>query len=58
MIKGATLIPDEEILDRLSEIPKDKKIITHCSTDVLAEMAYHELKEKGYVVQFANAKVD
>lgn len=58
MIKGAKLIPDEEILDRLSEIPKDKRIITHCSTGVRAEMAYHKLKEKGYTVQFVNAKVD
>jgi len=58
MIKGALLIPDEEILDRLSEIPKDKQIITHCSTGVRAEMAYHKLKEKGYNIGFLNAKVD
>jgi len=58
MIKGAKLIPDEETLDRFAEIPKDKKIITHCSTGVRAEMAYHKLKEKGYNVQFLNAKVE
>jgi rhodanese-related sulfurtransferase len=58
MIKGAKLVPDEEILDRLAEIPKDKKIITHCSTGVRAEMAYHKLKEKGYNAQFLNAKVE
>ncbi len=58
MIKGAKLIPDEEILDRLAEIPKDKKIITYCSNGVRAEMAYHKLKEKGYAVQFVNAKLD
>jgi rhodanese-related sulfurtransferase len=58
MLKGAKLIPDEELLDRLAEIPKDKKIITHCSTGVRAEMAYHKLKEKGYIVQFLNAKVE
>jgi rhodanese-related sulfurtransferase len=58
MIKGAKLLPDEEILDRLAEIPKDKKIVTHCSTGVRAEMAYHKLKEKGYNVQFLNAKVE
>jgi rhodanese-related sulfurtransferase len=58
MIKGAKCIPDEELLDRLAELPKDKKIITHCSTGVRAEMAYHKLKEKGYNVQFVNAKVD
>jgi rhodanese-related sulfurtransferase len=58
MIKGAKLVPDEELLDRLAEIPKDKQIITHCSTGVRAEMAYHKLKEKGYNVKFLNARVD
>jgi rhodanese-related sulfurtransferase len=58
MIKGAKLVPDEEILDRFAEVPKDKKIVTHCSTGVRAEMAYHRLKEKGYNVQFLNAKVE
>jgi rhodanese-related sulfurtransferase len=58
MIKGAKLVPDEEILDRFAEIPKDKKIVAHCSTGVRAEMAYHKLKEKGYNVQFLNAKAD
>jgi rhodanese-related sulfurtransferase len=57
MIKGALLVPDEEVLDRLAEIPKDKKIVTHCSTGVRAEMAYHKLKEKGYNVSFLNATV-
>ena len=58
MIKGAKLVPDEEIMDRFSEIPKDKRIVTHCSTGVRAEMAYHKLKEKGYDVSFLNAKVE
>ncbi len=58
MIKGAKCVPDEELLDRLAELPKDKKIVTHCSTGVRAEMAYHKLKEKGYAVQFLNAKID
>lgn len=58
MIKGAKLVPDEEIADRLAEIPKDKKIITHCATGVRAEMAYHKLKEKGYSVNFLNANIE
>ena len=58
MIKGAKLVPDEELLDRLAEIPKDKQIVTYCSTGVRAEMAYHKLKENGYNVKFLNAKVD
>jgi rhodanese-related sulfurtransferase len=58
MIKGALLIPDEEILARLGEIPKDKRIVTHCSTGIRAEMAYHKLKEKGFKVAFLNADLD
>lgn len=58
MIKGALLVPDEEVLERLAEIPKDKRIVTHCSTGVRAEMAYHKLKEKGYQVAFLNAEVE
>ena len=58
MIKGASVIPDSEILDRLAELPKDKKVITYCNTGVQAEMSYHKLKEKGYNVRFLNAKLD
>ncbi|HEY3307816.1 MAG TPA: rhodanese-like domain-containing protein [Desulfuromonadaceae bacterium] len=59
MLKTAKLIPAEELKDRISEIPKDKLIITHCSTGVRAEMAYHTLKELGYTnVKFVNAKME
>ena len=58
MIKGAMLIPDEEILARIGEVPKDKRIVTHCSTGIRAEMAYHKLKEKGYKVAFLNADIE
>lgn len=58
MLKEAKLIPEEEILDRLAEIPKDKTIITQCSTGVRAEMAYHKLKDKGYNVKFLNAMIE
>ena len=58
MIRGAMLVPDEEILARIGEIPKDKRIVTHCSTGIRAEMAYHKLKEKGYKVAFLNADID
>jgi rhodanese-related sulfurtransferase len=58
MIKGAKLIPDEELAGRMAEVPKDKKIIAHCSTGTRAEMSYHKLKEKGYNVQFLNANVE
>jgi rhodanese-related sulfurtransferase len=59
MLKTAKLIPAEEIKDHLAEIPKDKLIVTHCSTGVRAEMAYHTLKELGYTnVKFVNAKME
>ena len=58
MIKGAKLIPDEELLARMGEVPKDKQIIAHCSTGVRAEMAYHKLKEAGYKVRFVYADLD
>ena len=48
----------DAVLERLAEIPKDKRIVTHCSTGVRAEMAYHKLKEKGYQVAFLNAEVE
>lgn len=58
MIKGALLIPDEELLARIGELPKDKRIITHCSTGIRAEMAYHKLKQAGYNVAFLYAALD
>jgi rhodanese-related sulfurtransferase len=58
MIKGAKLIPDEELLARMSELPKDKRIIAHCSTGIRAEMAYHKLKAAGYNVAFVYADLE
>lgn len=57
MIKGAMLIPDEEIAARLAEIPRNKRILAHCLTGIRAEMAYHKLKEAGYNVGFLNADI-
>jgi rhodanese-related sulfurtransferase len=58
MIKGAMLIPDEDLLARIGEVPKNKRIVTHCSTGVRAEMAYHKLKAAGYNVGFLYAALD
>ena len=58
MIKGAMLIPDEELAARMAEVPKGKRIVTHCLTGIRAEMAYHKLKEAGYNVSFLNADID
>lgn len=57
-IAGALNIPTDEISDRIGEIPKDKQIITYCSTGIRAEMAYIALKDKGFNATFLNAKTD
>lgn len=57
VIKGALTIPEPQLLSRLSEIPKDKKIVCHCSTGIRAELAYHLLKEKGYDVRFLPTEI-
>jgi rhodanese-related sulfurtransferase len=58
MIKGAVLIPEEELAARIAELPKDKRIVVHCSTGIRAEMAYHKLKDAGYKAGFLNAEID
>ena len=58
MIKGAVLIPDEDLLARMGELPKDRRIIAHCSTGIRAEMAYYKLKDAGYKAGFLNEEID
>ena len=58
MIKGALLIPDEELMARMAELPKDKRIVAHCLTGIRAEMAYHKLKEAGYNAAFLNNEIE
>jgi rhodanese-related sulfurtransferase len=60
MLIGAKNIATQDVVRRLSEIPKDKEIIIHCTTGVRAELAYLSLKDAGYKVRFLNAiiKVD
>ena len=57
MIRGAKLIPDEELAARMAELPKDKRIVAHCATGVRAEMAYHKLKAAGYDAGFVYAEL-
>jgi rhodanese-related sulfurtransferase len=58
MIKGAVLIPEEDLAARIAELPKGKRIIIHCTTGIRAEMAYHKLKDAGYKAGFLNAEID
>ena len=57
VINGALVIPEPQLVGRLAEVPKDCEVLTHCSTGVRAELAYHLLKEKGYKARFLNAEV-
>ena len=57
VIKGALVIPEPQLLARLSEVPRDSKIVCHCSTGIRAELAYHLLKEKGYDVRFLPTEI-
>jgi rhodanese-related sulfurtransferase len=58
VIKGSVLIPDEELQARMAELPKNKRIVTHCLTGIRAEMAYHKLKEAGYNAAFLNNEIE
>ncbi len=61
-IKGAYLIPLQELEDRLNEIPKDQKILVYCRTghrsaiasQILAENGFDVLNMKGGIVEWIN----
>jgi rhodanese-related sulfurtransferase len=52
-------VPATQLSVRLAELPRDKRLVAHCSTGVRAEMAYNVLKGAGFTnVGFLNAPVD
>jgi rhodanese-related sulfurtransferase len=56
---GSLNIPATQLTNRIAELPKDKRVVAHCSTGVRAEMAYNVLKGAGLPnVAFLNAPVD
>lgn len=57
-LKNSVNIPTTEMKERLTEIPKDKEIILHCNTGVLAELGYNILKDEGYKVRFLKATIN
>jgi len=57
IIKGALVIPEPQLLGRLAEIPKNAKLVCHCSTGMRAELVYHQLKEKGYDIRFLPTEI-
>lgn len=58
-IPGSVNIPADQVAARAAELPKDKRIVTHCSTGLRAEMVYNVLKGAGFTrVAFVNAAVE
>ncbi len=51
-------IPLDDLETQMSELPKDKEILLHCSTGARAEMAYTILKNAGYNAKYLRAKVE
>ena len=58
MLPGAINIPVDQLQARVSELPKDKEIITHCRTGLRAEMAYNILRNAKLNARFLNDKVE
>lgn len=56
--KNAIHVPLDEIEARMSEIPKDKEVLIHCSTGARAEMAFQALEKAGYKTRFVVADVE
>lgn len=46
-LKGACLIPIQELEQNLGKIPKDKKVIVHCASGKRSARACEMLKDKG-----------
>lgn len=57
MLPGAVNIPLDALEKRLGELPKDREIIIHCNTGIMAGMAFDTLQKSGYRARFLNAVV-
>jgi len=56
-IPGSLNIPQAQLADRLAEVPKDKEIIIHCNTGIMASMSIKTLQDNGYTARYLNAVV-
>jgi len=56
-IPGSLNIPQAQLADRLAEVPKDKEIILHCNTGVMASMSIKTLQENDYQTRYLDAVV-
>jgi rhodanese-related sulfurtransferase len=58
MFANAIHVPLDEIQAKMSQVPKDKKVIVHCTTGARAEMAYKELKAAGFDAYYLVADIE
>ena len=45
---GGTLIPMGTVIDRMNEIPKDKKVVVYCRSGKRAGVVISTLEQQGY----------
>jgi len=57
-LPNALSIPLDQLEQRLSDLPKDKTLLVHCSTGARAEMAHSVLKKAGLNAKYLKAKVE
>jgi len=57
VLAGAKVIPQSELAGSLDQLPKEKEIVIHCNTGILAAMAQKELQEKGFTSRYLDAVV-
>lgn len=57
-LKNSIHIPLDELADREDELPKNKKILVHCTHGARANMAADRLRQHGFSSFFLNATVE
>jgi rhodanese-related sulfurtransferase len=57
VLKGAVQMQSNEVAANLDKLPKDKEIIIHCNTGVLASNTRDVLKKNGYRVRYLDAVI-
>jgi rhodanese-related sulfurtransferase len=57
VITGAVVIPADEIMERIVEIPHGKQIVIYCKSGVRAQMVYSLLSDKGFTAKYLDQVV-
>lgn len=57
VLPGAKVIPQSRLAASLDQLPKDKEILIHCNTGILAAMAQKDLAGKGFRSRYLDAVV-